>query len=70
MKSEIINVSFNNKLSDLSYPIFVGTDLLSNCTIILNEFIQNRKIITYRFCNKRNVKTFLVALDRFKHQSV
>ncbi len=45
MKSEIINVSFNNKLSDLSYPIFVGTDLLSNCTIILNEFIQNRKII-------------------------
>ena len=45
MKSEIINVSFHNKSDNFSYPIFVGTDLISNCEGILKNFLQNRKII-------------------------
>ncbi len=45
MKSEIINVSFNNKLSDLSYPIFVGTNLVPDCETIIKKFVQNRKVI-------------------------
>ena len=45
MKSDIINVSFSNKLSDLSYPIFVGTNLVSNCEKIIKKFVQNRKVI-------------------------
>ena len=45
MKSDIISVTFNNKFNNLSYPIFVGADLLSNCEQILKKFIHNRKII-------------------------
>ena len=45
MKSEIIKVSFNNKLSNLSYPIFVGTNLVYNCEKIIKKFVQNRKVI-------------------------
>ena len=45
MKSEIINVSFENKLSALSYPIFVGTNLLSDSEKIIKKFVQNRKVI-------------------------
>ena len=45
MKSEIINVSLTNKINNYSYPIFVGTDLISNCEEILKKFIENRKII-------------------------
>ena len=45
MKSEIINVSFENKLNNLSYPIFVGTDLIPNSGEILKNFIQDRKIL-------------------------
>ena len=45
MKSEIINVSFNNKSSKLSYPIFVGTRLLSDSEKFIKVFVQNRKVI-------------------------
>ena len=45
MKSEIINVSLTNKINNYSYPIFVGTNLISNCEEILKKFIENRKII-------------------------
>ena len=45
MKSEIINVSFSNKSSNLSYPIFVGTCLLSDSEKFIKVFVQNRKVI-------------------------
>ena len=45
MKSEIINVSFETKLSTLSYPIFIGTNLLSDSKKLIKKFVQNRKVI-------------------------
>ncbi len=45
MESKIINVLFNNKLNNLSYQIFVGKNLLTNCEHIINKFVKNRKII-------------------------
>ena len=45
MSPEIIDVSLSRKLNNLSYPIFVGDNLLSNCKEIIKKFVQNRKII-------------------------
>ncbi len=45
MNPVIINVSLNRKLNNLSYPIFVGNNLLSNSEKILKPFVQNRKVI-------------------------
>ena len=45
MKPIIINVSLGRKLNNLSYPIFVGNNLLSNSEKILKPFVQNRKVI-------------------------
>ena len=45
MKSKIYNVSLNSKKSNLSYPIIVGNDILSESGEILKEFISKKKII-------------------------
>ncbi len=45
MKPEIINVSLKRKLNDLSYPIFVGNNLLSNSENIMKQFVHNRKVV-------------------------
>ena len=45
MKSNIINVSFNNNFENSSYQIFVGTGILSNCDKILRKFLKNKKVI-------------------------
>ena len=45
MKPAIINVSLSKKLKKLSYPIFIGNNLLSNSENIIKPFVQNRKII-------------------------
>ena len=45
MNAQTINVSLTSKLNNLSYPIFVGNNLLSNCEDILKKFVVNRKII-------------------------
>ena len=45
MKSKIFNVSLTRKKANLSYPIIVGDDLLSNGGEILKEFIYKKKII-------------------------
>ena len=45
MKPEIINVSLTRKLNDLSYPIFVGNNLLSNSESIIKQFVHNRKVV-------------------------
>ena len=45
MNAQTINISLTSKLNNLSYPIFVGNNLLSNCEDILKKFVVNRKII-------------------------
>ena len=45
MNVQILNVSLTNRFNNLSYPIFVGNDLLSNCEEILKKFVVSRKII-------------------------
>ena len=40
MKPNIINVSLNDKFKNISYPIFIGNNLLSNCEEILKRFIS------------------------------
>ena len=45
MKSKIINVSFNDNLENSTYPIFVGTGILSNCDEILKKFVKDKKVI-------------------------
>ena len=45
MKPNIINVSLNDKFNNISYPIFIGNNLLSNCEEILKTFISKRKVI-------------------------
>ena len=45
MKPNIINVSLNDKFKNISYPIFIGNNLLSNCEEILKRFISERKVI-------------------------
>ena len=61
MKSKIINVSFSSKFNNLSYPIFVGVNLLNDSGEILKNFIQNKKIIIihddYFFLIKIKIKT-------------
>ena len=43
MKPNIINVSLNDKFNNISYPIFIGNNLLSNCEEILKNLYQNEK---------------------------
>ena len=45
MKPKIINVSLNRKLNNLSYPIFVGNNLLPNSKSIIKQFVNNRKVV-------------------------
>ena len=45
MKPNIINVTLKDKFNNISYPIFIGNNLLTNCEEILKTFIFNRKVI-------------------------
>ena len=45
MKSKIFNVSLTRDITNLSYPIIVGDDLLRHGGEILKEFIYKKKII-------------------------
>ena len=45
MNLNIINVSLNDKYNNLSYPIFIGNNLLSNCEEFLKTYVSKRKII-------------------------
>ena len=45
MNPEIINVSLNKETKQLSYPIFVGNNLLSQAGNLLKKYINNKKII-------------------------
>jgi len=45
MNPEIINVSINKEKNQLSYPIFVGNNLLLQSGNLLKKYINNKKII-------------------------
>ena len=64
MKTEIIKVTFSNKVNNLSYPIFVGANLIYNCEKILKKFIHNKKIILIHdkvFYKKNEINESFVA---------
>ena len=42
---EIINVSLKKEIEDLSYPIFVGNNILTKANSLLKKYIENKKII-------------------------
>ena len=67
MKMEIINVSLKKEIEDLSYPIFVGNNILTKANSLLKKYIENKKIIIIYddFFSSKNVldKTFM---DFFK----
>ena len=45
MNPEIINISINKENNQLSYPIFVGNNLLLQSGNLLKKYINNKKII-------------------------
>ena len=45
MNIETIHVSLNRELEQLSYPIFVGENLLTRADYLLKKYIKNKKII-------------------------
>ena len=71
MNVQTINISLTSKLNNLSYPIFVGNNLLSNCEDILKKFVGNRKIILihddfFSFENgfNENLTTFIKIIKK------
>ena len=64
---EIINVSLKKEIENLSYPIFVGNNILTKANDLLKKYIENKKIIIIYddFFSSKNVsdKTFM---DFFK----
>ena len=64
---DIINVSLKKEIEDLSYPIFVGNNILTKANDLLKKYIENKKIIIIYddFFSSKNVldKTFM---DFFK----
>ena len=63
MKSNIINVSLNDKFNNFSYPIFIDNGLLFNCEKILKTFVFKRKVILihddYFSLNNKNNEQFI-----------
>jgi len=45
MNLNIINVSLNDKFNNLSYPIYIGNNLLLNCEELIKKFVFKRKVI-------------------------
>ena len=45
MKSKVLNISFDKEMSKSSYDIVIGTNLISNPTPYLKNYIEKRKII-------------------------
>ena len=70
MKPNIINVSLNDKFKNISYPIFIGNNLLSNCEEILKPFISKRKVIlihdSFFSLNNENNEQFISFVEIIK----
>ena len=74
MKPEIINVSLNRKLKNLSYPIFVGNNLLSNSKNIIKQFVYDRKVVlihdNFFSVDKKNNQSFVDFVKTIKSLSI
>ena len=71
MKAQILNVSLINRFNNLSYPIFVGNNLLSNCEEILKKFVVSRKIVlvhdeffSFEDSSNKNLITFVKTIKK------
>ena len=74
MNLNIINVSLNDKSNNLSYPIFIGNNLLSNCEEFLKTYVFKRKVIIihdnfFSLSNKNN-KQFISFFKIIKKWTV
>ena len=73
MKPAIINVSLSKKLNNLSYPIFIGNNLLSNSENIIKPFVQNRNVIlihdNFFSLEKKNNHDFVNFVKIIQHLS-
>ena len=74
MNFNIINVSLNDKHNNLSYPIFIGNNLLSNCEEFLKTYLCERKVIIihdnfFSLSNKNN-KQFISFFKIIKKWTV
>jgi 3-dehydroquinate synthetase len=61
MKPKIYNVSLTREISNLSYPIIVGDNILRDSGEILKEFISKKKIIVIHdsfFSNNHSTNNF------------
>ena len=63
MKPNIINVTLKDKFNNISYPIFIGNNLLPNCEEIMKKFLFKRKVIlihdSFFSLNNENNKQFI-----------
>ena len=71
MNTHILNVTLINRLNNLSYPIFVGNELLSNCEEILKKFVVSRKIVlihddffSFEDSSNENLITFFKTIKK------
>ena len=73
MKPVIVNVSLSRKLNNLSYPIYLGNNLLSKSENIIKSFVQNRKVIlihdNFFSLKKKNNHDFLNFVKIIQHLS-
>ena len=74
MNLNIINVSLNDKFNNLSYPIFIGDSLLSNCEKFLKQFLFKRKVIiihdNFFSLNNKNNEQFVSFIEMIKKLTV
>ena len=73
MKPEIINVSLSRRLNNLSYPIFVGNNLLSKSENIIKQFVHDRKVVlihdNFFSVEKKNNHNFINFVKTIKNLS-
>ena len=74
MNFNIINVSLNDKYNNLSYPIFIGNNLLSNCEKFLKTYVSKRKVViihdNFFSLNNKNNEQFTSFVDIIKEWTV
>ena len=72
MKSKIFNVSLNREAANLTYPIIIGSNLLSSSGEILKEFIHKKKVIviydsffSIKTSTNNGFKEFVQSINKF-----
>ena len=74
MNLNIINVSLNDKFNNLSYPIFIGNNLLLNSEKLIKKFVFKRKVIiiydNFFSSNNKTNKYFISFVETIKELTV